>query len=188
MHHKNSIIPILLMGGFLALSLAACESPQPPYPNGSYPTTTLQNGPTTTLQNGPTTTLQNGPTTTLQNGTTTTSSTTTTAPTTTVCATHPVGMNNFAFTPQSLTINRCDKVTWTHQQANVLHTVTSDTAVFDSRGGNPTTCSGPGNIPAAGCMSVGDTFSHTFASSGTFPYQCVVHGAGGMTGTITVNP
>ena len=40
MHHKNSIISTFLMGGFLALSLAACESPKPPYPDNGEPTTT----------------------------------------------------------------------------------------------------------------------------------------------------
>ena len=38
MHHKNSIISIFLMGGFLALSLAGCESPRPPYPDNAQPT------------------------------------------------------------------------------------------------------------------------------------------------------
>ncbi len=177
MHHKNSINSTLLIGGFLALSLAACESPKPPYPDNGEPTTT------TLPPNGPTTTLPpNGPTT-----TTSTTTTTTTAPTTTVCATRSVSMVGppERFVPASLTINRCDTVTWTHQQPNVPHSVTSGQLnagnagqVFDSTGGQ-----GFANL-----MSDGDTFSHTFNNAGPFPYHCIVHGAGGMIGTITVNP
>ncbi|MBA3493330.1 MAG: hypothetical protein H0T87_04190 [Gammaproteobacteria bacterium] len=168
MHHKNSIFSIFLMGGFLAMLLAACESPQSPYPT----TTTLPNGPTTT-------TLQNGPT------TTTSSTTTTTAPPT---PPPPVVLNGFLFTPNALTIRAGQTVTWSHQQPGVPHTVTSDTGVFDSRGGDPTDCSPL--IPAA-CLENTETFTHTFAGPGTFPYHCVVHGGpggAGMSGTITVNP
>ena len=171
MHHKNSIISNFLMGGFLALSLAACESPQPPYPNGS--TTTTMTGTTGTTVTG------------------STSTTTTTAPTTTgqQCETHQVIMNNFQFMEPSVTIKPCDTVNWVHQQGQVEHTVTSGSlgagnagAQFDSRGGDPNA-----RMTEAGTSS----FSHTFNSAGTFPYHCVVHGApngGGMSGTITVNP
>ncbi|MFH0342584.1 MAG: plastocyanin/azurin family copper-binding protein [Chromatiales bacterium] len=87
--------------------------------------------------------------------------------------------------PPSLTIKRCDTVTWDHQQGTTPHTVTSGDfgagnagAQFDSRGGNP-----------AARMPPPTQFSHTFNSAGTFPYHCVVHGGdGGMNGTITVNP
>ncbi|MGH8488560.1 MAG: plastocyanin/azurin family copper-binding protein, partial [Gammaproteobacteria bacterium] len=81
-------------------------------------------------------------------------------------------MNNFQFTPSSLTIKPCDTVTWDHQQGAIPHTVTSGDfgvgdagAQFDSRGGNP-----------AARMVSPAKFSHTFSSAGTFPYHCVVHG------------
>ena len=69
MHQQNSIISILLMGGFLALSLVACDGkPTDPYP----PTTTAGPIGTTTTTAGPTTTSS-----------TTTSSTSTSSTTTT---------------------------------------------------------------------------------------------------------
>lgn len=96
------------------------------------------------------------------------------------CESHTVVMDNFQFDPANLTVRACDKVTWMHNQAapqGVEHTVTSDSGIFDSRGNNP-----------AARMLLGQSFSHTFAAPGTFPYHCVVHGApggGGMSGTIT---
>ncbi|MGH8588993.1 MAG: cupredoxin domain-containing protein [Gammaproteobacteria bacterium] len=99
-------------------------------------------------------------------------------------------MNNTLFNPSSLAIKRCDTVVWTHQQPNVPHSVTSGQlgagnagAEFDSTGGL-----GFGKL-----MNNGETFSHTFNNAGTFPYHCIVHGAGGpnqppMIGTITVSP
>ena len=93
--------------------------------------------------------------------------------------THQITMDNFAFSPATLTIAKCDTVTWLHNQAGEIHTVTSDAAdVFDSRGGNPDAR-----------MQQGDSFSHTFNNTGTFIYHCVVHGGAGgagMSGTISV--
>ena len=93
--------------------------------------------------------------------------------------THQIIMDNFVFTPATLTIAKCDTVTWIHNQAGVKHTVTSDAAgEFDSRGGEDTAR-----------MENGDSFPHTFNNTGTFPYHCVVHGGpggAGMSGTISV--
>ncbi len=100
-----------------------------------------------------------------------------------VCTTHSVTMDNFEFTPKTLTIKACDTVKWEHKQGvpdGTEHTVTSDGGAFDSRGGN-----------AAARMSLGQAFSHTFAATGSFPYHCVVHGSSGgdgMSGTISVTP
>ena len=171
MRYKNSINSTILMSGFLALSLAACESPKPPY--GEPTTTTMRPGETTT---------------TMRPGETTTSSTTTTTAPTTTLPPPPVVLNGFLFTPSALTIRVGQTVTWSHQQPGVPHTVTSDTGVFDSRGGDPTDCSPL--VPAA-CLENTETFTHTFAGTGTFPYHCVVHGGpggAGMSGTVTVNP
>ena len=100
------------------------------------------------------------------------------------CDTHQVVMDNFALGPDTLTIKGCDTVTWSHEQGVVPHTVTSGNVddgdagmLFDSRAGNQNAR-----------MREPDTFSHTFQDAGTFPYHCVVHGGGSMTGTITVNP
>ena len=72
---------------------------------------------------------------------------------------------NFAFSPNTATINANDTVTW--NWVGSPHSSTSDTAVWDS-----------------GIFSAPHTFSRTFTSAGTFPFHCTVHPF--MTGTITV--
>ena len=75
-------------------------------------------------------------------------------------------MSNFAFSPASMTIKAGASLTWTNADT-VAHTVTADDSSFDS-----------GNVAA------GATFSHTFATAGTFAYHCNIHSS--MHGTITV--
>jgi plastocyanin len=73
-----------------------------------------------------------------------------------------------AFFPSAVTINVGDQVTWTWAGA-ALHS-TTDAGVWDSG-----LLAGPPN-----------TFSFTFNAAGTYPYFCSVHGAFGMTGSVTV--
>ena len=79
-----------------------------------------------------------------------------------------VSIQNFAFTPQTLTVNVGDKVTWTNEDS-APHTVTSasdistgatQTALFDS-----------------GLVSPGSSFSFTFTKAGTYFYECTIHKA-----------
>ena len=88
-----------------------------------------------------------------------------------------VAISGLAYVPPSLTVTAGTTVTWTNQDSGIPHSVTSDTGVFDS---GPT-CS-PGT--PAGCLSTGQSFSHVFATAGTFAYHCHIHGF--MHGTITV--
>jgi FtsP/CotA-like multicopper oxidase with cupredoxin domain/plastocyanin len=94
--------------------------------------------------------------------------TTTTPPTP---ATNTVHLTASAtFSPTTLMVNSGDTVKWVWDNGD-FHTVTSDTAVWDSgvkSGGPP--------FPE---------FSRTFTTPGTFPYHCQVHGPT-MHGTITV--
>ena len=79
-----------------------------------------------------------------------------------------VSINNFAFSPGSVTVGIGDTVTWTNNQAGVPHTVTSDTAgVMDS-----------------GTLASGATYAKTFDAAGTFTYFCAIHPT--MTGTVIV--
>lgn len=80
-----------------------------------------------------------------------------------------VSIVDFAFNPASVTVQVNDSVTWTWVGPTV-HTTTSDTGLWDSGFMGPT-------VP---------TFSHTFASSGSFPYLCTVHPF--MKGSVIVNP
>jgi plastocyanin len=99
-----------------------------------------------------------------------------------------VGPNELlAFAPQTVSINVGDTVTWTWASVRTPHTVTSGTApradgVFCSNNGPQTSddCNRDGYDTVAPF-----SFSHTFTTTGTFPYFCKVHGAA-MTGTVIV--
>jgi plastocyanin len=90
------------------------------------------------------------------------------APLSLQCAEWNVDIQHFAFTPQVLEIHAGDTVTWTQRDLDG-HTTTSDTGVWSSP-----------------LLFVNQTFSHTFADPGTFPYHCVPHPD--MRGTIIVQP
>jgi plastocyanin len=76
-----------------------------------------------------------------------------------------INIVNFAFSPNTATINVNDTVTWTW--VGSPHSSTSDTGLWDS-----------------GVFSAGHTFTLAFTSAGSFPFHCTVHPF--MTGTITV--
>jgi len=83
---------------------------------------------------------------------------------------------NLAFNPSNLTIGHGTTVTWKNGD-RVNHTVANAVGSADSLD--------------SGFIAGGGTFSHTFATPGTFNYYCTVHGADGnpptgMHGTITV--
>lgn len=75
-----------------------------------------------------------------------------------------VAIQNFAFTPQAITINAGDAVTWVNQDS-ISHSIKSGT--FNS-----------------GTLGNGASFQHTFASSGTYEYSCGIHPS--MTGKVVV--
>ena len=82
-------------------------------------------------------------------------------------ATAPVDIQNFAFNPQTVTINVGDSVVWT-QRDTTTHTVTSDTGAF-----------GSGNLTLSK-----PKYTNTFNAAGSFNYHCIPHAF--MTGTIIV--
>jgi plastocyanin len=77
-----------------------------------------------------------------------------------------IDIQNFTFSPATLTITVGTKVTWTNQDT-VGHTVIADD-----------------NSWGSGNLNQGDTFSFAFSQPGTFAYHCSVHP--NMKGTITV--
>lgn len=82
------------------------------------------------------------------------------------------------FRPARITVATGSTVTWNYVGPIGLHTMTEPNALFDS---HPDCPAKPG-----GCMkATGDTFSHTFAATGTFAYICKVHGEI-MSGTVIV--
>jgi plastocyanin len=75
--------------------------------------------------------------------------------------------NNF-FMPANLSVATGATVTWSWAMGDVDHQI----AFVDGAPGSPKQSSG--------------TFQRTFSSAGTYSYFCTVHGAGVMSGTITV--
>jgi len=77
-----------------------------------------------------------------------------------------VSIQNFAFSPATITVPVGTTVTWTNKDS-VAHTVTSRNGTFDS-----------------GTLHQGDTFQFTFNSPGTYDYYCTIHPS--MTGRVIV--
>jgi amicyanin len=103
-------------------------------------------------------------TTTAAGGQTTTTGSATTAP---PGGGAQVTIQNFAFSPASVTIKVGDTVTWTNKDS-AAHTVTYDN----------------GTTFASSSLATGATFSFTFTKAGTYPYHCGVHP--NMKGTVVV--
>ena len=82
-----------------------------------------------------------------------------------------VSIVGFLFKPEVLGVTAGTTVTWTNSD-DIDHTVTSGTA------------DAPGTEFDSGNKAKGQTFSHTFASPGTFAYFCKNHT--GMRGEVTV--
>ncbi len=78
-----------------------------------------------------------------------------------------VAIKGFAFNPDTLTIKKGAKITWTNEDS-APHTVTSDSGTFL----NSVT------------LHQGESYSQTFDQAGTFSYHCAIHPM--MKGTITV--
>ncbi len=77
-----------------------------------------------------------------------------------------VKIDNFSFTPQTLTVHPGTTVTWVNKD-DVPHTVTSTNKKFKSR-----------------ALDTDERFSFTFSAPGTYEYFCSVHPK--MTGKIVV--
>ncbi|TSA44946.1 hypothetical protein D4R51_02730 [bacterium] len=68
-----------------------------------------------------------------------------------------VTIQNFAFSPASLTIKKGESVTWTNEDS-APHQIASDTNAFS------------GNA-----INKGQTYSFTFNTAGEFDYHCAIH-------------
>jgi plastocyanin len=77
-----------------------------------------------------------------------------------------VEINNFMFTPKTLTVPVGTTVTWKFDDST-QHTVTANDKSFTSQ-----------------ALGSGQTYTHTFTSAGTVDYHCSIHPF--MTGTILV--
>jgi plastocyanin len=78
--------------------------------------------------------------------------------------THPVSIGDMQFSPASIEIKEGDTVAWTNNDVRD-HTV-------------------KGSGFASGNLRSGETFKHTFAKAGKYPYRCELHPR--MKGTVVV--
>ena len=83
-----------------------------------------------------------------------------------VAAGPQVHIDNFQFSPATLTVPKGTTVTWTNQD-DMVHTVTSATRVFSSAS-----------------LETDDIFAYTFTTPGTYTYFCKLHPH--MTATVIV--
>jgi len=89
---------------------------------------------------------------------------------------YTVTTSGMTFSPSTLTINVGDTVKWVCSSSGSLsHTSTS---------GSNCTADNKWN---SGNLNPGDTYSHQFTATGTYPYFCTYHCSYGMVGTITVS-
>lgn len=77
-----------------------------------------------------------------------------------------VKIDNFSFTPASITVAAGTTITWTNRD-DIPHTVVADDKAFKSK-----------------VMDTDEKFSYTFSKPGTYPYFCSVHPK--MTGKVVV--
>lgn len=77
-----------------------------------------------------------------------------------------VTIAGFAFSPNTVTVNVGDTVTWTNNDG-VSHTATADGGSFGT-----------------GSLGNGESGAETFGTAGSFPYHCSIHPQ--MTGTVVV--
>jgi plastocyanin len=94
-----------------------------------------------------------------------------------------VTIQDFSFSPATLTIKAGTSVKWTDNGPSA-HTTTSDTGVWDSG-----TLSAPSGGGPYGGSSAGGTYQFTFNTPGTYHYHCTLHPPSSypsFLGTITV--
>jgi plastocyanin len=106
-----------------------------------------------------------------------------------------VSIQDFAFTPKTVTIKVGTAVHWTNLGPSA-HTTTSDTGLWDSgllaagTGGGGGSGGGGGGYNGAPAMMAG-AFTFTFTQPGTYTYHCTSHPPSmypNFTGTVTVTP
>jgi plastocyanin len=102
-------------------------------------------------------------------------------------ATANVSVGNDFFSPVTTKINVGDQVIWSWESGSVSHNVVSTSSplawLFPSPGGGPGTSS---NQNDSNLRNYPFSFTNTFDSAGSFPYECTEHVGFGMVGTVTV--
>ncbi|WP_247730390.1 DUF5059 domain-containing protein [Halovivax limisalsi] len=105
---------------------------------------------------------------------------------------HVVDMQAVTFEPDDLTISQGDTVAWTFAGGEP-HTVTayedgipSEAAYWASGGFDSEAAAREGWEAGRGAVQSGQSYVHTFETTGTHEYVCIPHEAAGMVGSVTV--
>ena len=159
------------MGAVIILSMlaAGCAGTQNTPPPVTTPATTAITTAATTAPTTVTTTIVTTPPVTTMAPTTTV--TTTAVPTSPQLVT--INIQNFAFTPDPVTVPAGTVVAWTNQDSAPHQVVNDATPLFMT-----------GAIFQSATLQQGQTFTFTFTKQGTYAYHCGIHNF--MKGTITV--
>ena len=107
-------------------------------------------------------------------------------------ADHVVDMQAIAFDPAELAVSKGDTVAWKHS-AGEAHSVTAyqatipDSAAYWASGGfDSEEAATSGWEDGRGAVQSGQSFVHTFETTGTHEYYCIPHEAAGMIGKVIV--
>jgi plastocyanin len=107
-------------------------------------------------------------------------------------ADHVIDMNAVAFEPAELTVSQGDTVAWTHA-AGEAHSVSAyqddipeDAEYWASGGFESEDAARTGWENGQGAVQSGQSYIHTFETTGTHEYFCIPHEAAGMVGSVTV--
>ncbi len=105
---------------------------------------------------------------------------------------HVVDMQAVAFEPAELTVEQGESVAWTYA-AGEAHSVTAyqdeipeDAAYWASGGFESEEAAREGWENGQGAVQSGQTYVHTFETTGEHGYFCIPHEAAGMVGTVLV--
>lgn len=101
------------------------------------------------------------------------------------CTSNCVTIQDFSFTPETLTVTAGARVTWTNAGPST-HTVTSDGGTFNSGA-----LAAPNGGNGYGGATAGGVFQFTFSTPGTYPYHCSIHPPASypaFIGTVVVTP
>ncbi|RLM53295.1 DUF5059 domain-containing protein [Halobellus sp. Atlit-31R] len=107
-------------------------------------------------------------------------------------ADHVVDMTAVAFEPAELTVSKGDTVAWkyvggeAHSVSAYEDEIPEDAAYWASGGFDSQSAAETGWDEGKGGVGAGQSYVHTFETTGTHEYFCIPHEAAGMVGTVVV--
>jgi len=107
-------------------------------------------------------------------------------------ADHVVDMQAVAFEPQELTIEQGDTVAWQHAAGEAHNVVAYEDGIpeeatyWASGGFESQDAAGEGWENGQGAVQSGQSYTHTFETTGEHSYHCIPHEMAGMVGTVIV--